>query len=406
MRILFVTAGFLPEHIGGVELHVRGVALAMAAAGHEVSVFCRRADPSRPEFDVERDEVDAIPVTRLNYLFGDCTDFETVYRNPRIRARFAEELARVRPDVVHVHHLTCLSTDLIDAAKDVGARVVVTLHDFWMGCPRGQRMTPELELCHTVDAARCAVCLPKMWGGWFGHGRDVEQIDEYHAWIRGVLHRADALVTPSESSRALFDRQGVPAASITVVENGLDHAPLAGVAAARAPSDTFRFGFIGSVLPTKGVHVLLDAFGRLGGDVPARLDVHGELLGWHEVTDYADRVRAQAAALGDGVTLHGRYEAGDLPGILASLDALVVPSLWFEAFCLTLREGFLAGVPMIVSDLGLRFEVGNAADLADKMARVRDDADLRRRLVESEKRVRTIEENARHLLELYGGRSP
>jgi len=281
-----------------------------------------------------------------------------------------------------------------------------------MGCPRGQRMTPELDLCHDVDVSKCAVCLPKMWGGWFGHGRDVEQLEEYHAWIRGVLHRADALVTPSESSRAIFDRQGVPADSITVVENGLDHAPLAHVAAARTPADHFRFGFIGSVLPTKGVHVLLDAFARLT-DRDCRLDVHGELLGWHEVTNYADRIRNQASSLGDRVTLHGRYEADDLPRILGSLDALVVPSLWFEAFCLTLREGYLAGLPMIVSDLGamaegvedgvtgLLFRAGDAADLAGKMTRLLDDEALRRRLVASKKEVRTIEENARGLLVVY-----
>ncbi len=430
MRILFVTASFLPESIGGVELHVRGLAHAYRALGHEVLVFCRGGFPDRPEFDLERYETEGIPVARLNYLFSDCVDFETVYRNPRIRARFEEVAAEFAPDVVHVHHLTCLSTDLVDAAKEAGARVVVTLHDFWMGCPRGQRMTPELELCADVDVERCADCVPRMWGGWFGRGRDgeayepaasrardVAQLERYHAWIRALLGRADAVVTPSRSSRALFDRQGIPASSITVVENGIDHAALAAVAAsrtARPPDAPFRFGFIGSVLPTKGVHVLVDAFARLARD-DVRLDVHGEFLPWHEVTDYEARVRALAAPLGDRVTLHGRYGPGDLPSILSRLDALVVPSLWFEAFCLTLREGFLAGVPVIASDLGamaegiedgatgLLFRPGDPADLARAMAALVDDAALRDRLVRSEKRVRTVEENASDLLRLYGG---
>lgn len=428
VRILFVTASFLPESIGGVELHVRGLAHAYRAAGHEVLVFCRSGFPDRPEFDLERYEVEGIAVARLNYLFSDCTEFETVYRNPRIRERFDAVASEFAPDVVHVHHLTCLSTDLIDAAKELAARVVVTLHDFWMGCPRGQRMTPELSLCHDVDVTRCADCLPKMWGGWFGRGRDgdafdtvgsrardVAQLESYHQWIRDLLLRADVLVTPSASSREIFDRQGVPAARITVVENGLDHAPFADVAAARAArgaSDGFRFGFIGSVLPTKGVHVLLEAFARLGRD-DCRLEVHGELLPWHEVTDYEARVRALAAPLGDRVTLHGRYEADQLPGILAGLDALVIPSLWFEAFCLTLREGFLAGVPVIVSDLGamaegvqdgvtgLTFRPGDVGDLAAKMGRLVDDAALRERLIRSPKVVRTVEENANDLLRLY-----
>src|SRR5690606_16501829 len=162
------------------------------------------------------------------------------------------------------------STDLVDAAREAAARVVVTLHDFWMGCPRGQRMTPDLTLCEDVVVERCADCLPRMWGPWFGRGRDgaafeagasrardVAQLETYHAWIRDLLLRADAVVTPSSSSRAIFDRQGIPAARIRVVENGLDPAPFAAVPALRAArpaGDPFRFGFIGSVLPTKGVH--------------------------------------------------------------------------------------------------------------------------------------------------------
>ncbi len=409
MRILLVTAGFLPESIGGVELHVRGIARELLRA-HQVLVFCRGADPRRPEFALERYTVDGIDVARLNYLFGDCTSFERIYRNPAIRARFTEVLAEFRPDVVHVHHLTCLSTDLIDAAREHGAGVVMTLHDFWMGCPRGQRMTPDLSLCQDIEPERCASCLARMWGGWFGHGRDLEQLAAYHDWIRGLLSRADRLVTPSASSREVFARYGIPRERTSVVENGLDHAPFR--ALARAPADVFRFGFIGTVLPTKGVHVLIEAFALLGR-AGARLDVHGEVLPWHEVGDYAARLEALARGAGGRVRFHGRYAQEDLPRLLGALDALVVPSLWYEAFCLTLREGFLAGVPVLVSNLGamaegvedgvtaLLFEPGNAAALAAQMARVMDDADLRARLVASPKHVRTIAENAAALEAIY-----
>ena len=140
MRILFVTAAWLPESIGGVELHLHGVARALAR-DHEVAVFTRSAFPDREEFSVHRYAVDGVPVARMNYRFSDCLGFPWIYRNPNIRAVFEEELRRFRPDVVHAHHLTCLSTDLLDAAKAVGARTVLTLHDFWMGCPRGQSIS-------------------------------------------------------------------------------------------------------------------------------------------------------------------------------------------------------------------------------------------------------------------------
>lgn len=424
MRILFVTAAFLPQSIGGVELHVLGLARELRAE-HSVAVFCRGSDPARGELELERTEYQGIPVARLNYLFSDCTGFPMIWRNAAIRARFEAFLDEYRPDVVHVHHLTCLSTDLIDAAKARGARVVMTLHDFWMGCPRGQRMTPDLELCSEVVAEKCAPCLTRMWSGWFGAGRDgpsvpederrrrdLAAIGDYHDWIRGVLGRVDRLVTPSRSSRAIFARFGVPADRIAVVENGLDHEPFRAVRRVAAPH--FRFGFIGTVLPTKGVHVLIDAFARLARPA-ARLAIHGEECGWHEVTGYGELLREQARPLGDRVALHGRYAAEDLPAILGTLDCLVVPSLWFEAFCLTLREGWLAGLPVIASRLGamaeaiddgatgLLFAPGDAADLARQMARVMDDAALRSRLYRSEKRVRTAAENAAELAAIYRG---
>ena len=411
MRILFVTAGFLPDCIGGVELHLLGLARFLAGE-HEVMVFARGADPARGEFELHRYEVEGIRVVRLNYLFSDCTSFQMIYRNGTIRSRFEDLLREFRPELVHVHHLTCLSTDLIDAAREAGAKVVMTLHDFWMGCPRGQRMTPELELCTEIDVRRCAKCLPKMWGGWFGAGNDLEQLEEYHRWIRGLLCRVDRLVTPLASSRKLFVDYGIPGERIQVVENGLEQDSLRGIG--RSNRGPFRFGFLGSVLPTKGVHLLLEAFRRLGRD-DARLDIHGEILPWHEISDYEEQLKAAARGLETQVAFHGRYGPAELPAILASFDALVVPSLWFEAFCLTLREGFLAGLPVLVSNLGamaegvedgrtgLLFKAGDPADLAQKMARILDDEELRTRLATAEKKVRSMAENARELLSLYQG---
>ncbi len=432
MRILFVTAAYLPQSIGGVELHVRGIARALQAAGHEVAVFTRGADPAREEFSLERTTHDGVPVFRLDYKFSDCRDFSWIVRNPNIRARFAAVLEEWRPSVVHVHHLTCLSTDLVDAAKERGIPVAMTLHDFWMGCPRGQRMTPDLELCADIDLNRCVPCLTKMWSGWFGEGRDgptvpiaerarndLAQMRSYHEWMRGVLLRVDRLITPSESSRQIFGRQGVPVERIRVVENGLDHRPFdrtngasGSGTSARGADRPFTFGYIGSVLPTKGVHTLVEAFVR-NDRKDARLHVHGEMLGWHEVTGYEARLRELARPAFERIAFLGRYGLEAVPSILASLDALVVPSLWFEAFCLTLREGFLAGVPVIVADHGamregmvrgdeaLPFRPGDVVDLAAKMNLVQDDAALRLRLATSKKHVRTVEDNAAELASIY-----
>jgi hypothetical protein len=106
------------------------------------------------------------------------------------------------------------------------------------------------------------------------------------------------------------------------------------------------------------------------------------------------------------VTFHGRFDNGRLSEVYADLDALVVPSLWYENSPITIHEAFLTGTPVLASDRGgmaefvrdgvdgLLFELGSAADLADKMAMMVEDAELRERLATAEWiPIKTIVEN-------------
>ena len=92
--------------------------------------------------------------TRVNYRWSDFGEgFERLVSNPSIDRAFAEVLEREKPDVVHAHGLTCLSTTILDEAKNRGVRVGLTLHDFGWDVARGQRMTKDLDLCTDDPAA-------------------------------------------------------------------------------------------------------------------------------------------------------------------------------------------------------------------------------------------------------------
>ena len=183
---------------------------------------------------------------------------------------------------------------------------------------------------------------------------------------------------------------------------------------ARTPSASgrLRIGYLGSMIPPKGAHVLVEAFKKLRRD-DAVLDLHGVILAYHGDASYEPLLRQMVK--GDPrITLHGRYENSDLPSILSRLDVLVVPSIWWETFCITIREGFMGRVPVVAARLGalaeaiedgrtgLLFEPGDADELARVLARLLDDPDLRRRLTEgSFERVKGISENAEEMLEHY-----
>src|SRR6185436_8857144 len=219
-------------------------------------------------------------------------------------------------------------------------------------------------------------------------------------------------------ARRVFAREGIDPARIEVIEYGME------VDAFRVPrtkSERFRVGFLGTVLPSKGVHLLVDAFKRVGAS-DRSLDVHGPILPFHQDRTYGERLRQATAGWEDQITFHGAYHPRDAPRLLAGLDALVVPSIWYETYCMVIREGFLAGVPVVASNFGamaeaiedgrtgLLFGMGDSVDLAQKIDRLARDRDLCQRLAGSPKHVATVDENGAQHLALYerllSGRRP
>ena len=411
MRVMYVAGAFVPEGAGGTELHAFHLARAMAQH-HEVLVFARVGDPSRPDYDVDRIEVDGVQVVRVNYNFGDAESFQWIYRNPHIDSLFASELARFAPDLVHIHHLTCLSTGIIDCVKDAGRGLVMTLHDFWMVCPRGQRIHPSGTLCEVVDRETCRSCLSDLWPHFFPEkapkGVD-SRLVQWDEWVGRVLGRVDILLTPSESHRHRMLEFDLPEDRVVSLPHGLDTARLLQTRSEDCRVSTI--GFVGTVIPSKGIHTLVEAFAQLA-DPSLSLRIHGDAPSFHGDEGYVDRLQAATPAELD-VQFEGRYDNENLSEILEEIDILVVPSIWWESYCLTLREGLLAGCVVIAANHGamaerlegeadgLLFEPGDAVDLARKIAAVRDDGALRKRLMNRGDTVKRLSAMTRETEEVY-----
>ncbi|MFN0207238.1 MAG: glycosyltransferase [Planctomycetota bacterium] len=412
-KVLFVNPFTLPESVGGVEMHIALVSRELRERGHEVAIFRNdSSDPTAPEFTIRKSEHEGVPQFGVNYRWSDFGDgFERLLHNPSIDRAFFEVLEKVNPDVVHAQGLTCLSTTILDEIKSRGIRTGLTLHDFWMGCPRGQRLTKNLELCTTINRRRCVPCLGGIWPQFFPNDIvGLQNLSDYEKRLAHAFDTADFLVTPSEFHRRMYIREwNIKEERITAVAPGLDPSPYRGLR--RTASSRFRVGFIGSVTPSKGVHVLIDAINKLpAGSCITK--IYGSISPWHEVVNYEEQLRSRVRP-SHPVEFAGRYKNSDLPQILANLDVVVVPSLWFESYCMTIREGFLANVPVIASRLGpmadaieheitgLLFNPGDADDLYRSLKRMMDDARLRNDIANAPKAVPSASDVAEELLKLY-----
>ena len=422
MKILYVTSHFLPQSIGGLELHIYRLAKEISKTD-QILIFCNGKDLEKEDYLIEDLRYDGINIRRINYTYRDFTEFKDGYINKKIEREFEKILDVYQPDIVDIHHLGGLSTTIIQSIKKKGIPLVLTLHDYWLICPKGQRIRDDdLTLSETIDRERCASCLQSalsarqrspLWRlfEFFKSSQTAfaKQLFEYDQHIRQMLRLPDVIITPTEFFRREFIKYGVRSERIKTIGHGLDLDLFNNVT--RTSSTKTRFGYIGSVIPSKGVHVLIEAFNKFQRN-DVSLSIFGEVKTFHGDTGYGERLR-KLLTPGKDVTFYGRYENEHIPHVLSEIDVLVVPSLWHESFSIVIREGFLARVPVIATDLGamkeaiedektgLLFERGNADHLFEQMRRLVEDKELKARISNNGVSVKHIRENAQELLTLY-----
>ena len=180
---------------------------------------------------------------------------------------------------------------------------------------------------------------------------------------RLLLSRCEHVIAVSEATRdALLPIAPGVAGRSTVIHNGIDPAiyrPRLDIGVKKREigvrPEAATVAVIGRLSPEKGVDVFLRAASLLGQEIP---NVEFLIVG-----DGPERERLEALAhelrIGGQTVFAG--ERHDVPHILATLDALVVPSLQ-EAFGLSALEGLAARLPVIVSRVGGMAEVLEGAE--------------------------------------------
>jgi len=367
----FLCAGWPPD-VGGVESHAQDLARALATRGHRVHVLCLDSSPGLEPFGTRSETLDGVEVRRMAYAYHDHGALADVVVNARAEDVIHAWMAETPCDVIHVHHLTGFGMGALRAIADVGSPAVMTLHDYWPLCPRGQMLRADGTLSDTPEPDACAACLASTWPHLMPSGtgrhagpRGEEAADDRTAAELRTAFALEALAlphrlfTPSEAARAVYVRAGLDPGRIDVCANGVEVEGLAEEVRRRRAErprsgDALRLGCLGTVLPSKGVLELAEAFveAELEG---VALEVHGNLPSYHGDGSYVERLQALGAEH-EQVTVHGPYARGDLAAILAGLDGVAAPSRWEEVFGLTVREARAAGLPVLVSDAGARPE--------------------------------------------------
>lgn len=449
MKIVQVIHGFPPHSMGGSEVYTFHLSRELARQD-EVFVFYRIADPDRSEYDVHVSVSNGLNLFAINNTSKFYDSFEKTYHNDSISKVFGNFLDETNPDIVHFQHLFWLSTTFVEEANKRKIPIVFTLHDFWLFCHLGQLLKLDLSLCLGPQDDECARCLPPQFvikGGYnsvlnvmrrsgqifknsklqvtllkifhqhYGKILNVfqkkqnAQMRKRRVYIKKMCSLVNLFISPSHFLRLKFEEFGISKDKIMYLPNGYNLELFSTFS--KKKSQKIRFGYIGMFIPSKGIHILIEAFNSIKAE-NVELRIHGAPQSYHQgFIDYPAYLRSLDKR--DNILWFGGYKNDDIERILSEIDVLVVPSIWWENAPLTVHEAFMASIPVITSNIGgmkelvhheengLLFEVGDSSDLASKMQMIIDNPDLLNKFQKNIEPVVPMDEHVRRLRELYRG---
>lgn len=386
MRVLLVGHGYPPRENAGTEQHMAALARGLAARGHAVQVLAATRAPGRRQYAL----LEEAGVTRIvNNV--PARALAMAERDRAVESLAAQVEARFRPEIVHVHHLQFLSSDLRFQAP-----TVATLHDQWAWCASGGLgLLPDGQLCPGPGPERCAPCAGA-WRPTPGSGARA---------LIGVAGALSPVVAP-ERLHALYQRLPERLRARARRGAGAPEGPEAASARNTAVTAFFR-ACAARISPSAWLARRAEAEGlgpvqviRHGVDPgPPRLGGGPFLflgtIARHKGPDLVVRAWRRAFPGGTpGLALHGpalEPEAAAGHPMGASLDregvrqalsraaALVLGSRWPENAPLVILEARAAGCPVIAPDIGgipeilehgrdgLLYPPGDEAALAEAM---------------------------------------
>lgn len=351
MRILHLTHQYVPEYVGGVELYTQSLAAEQAAAGHAVAVFYRVSRVGQG--CAVRADGDVQVWAAWDGVVTPPRRFLAAFHGPALEQAWTQALATFRPDLIHIQHLMGLPLRLARLIRQRGIPYVVTLHDYWWVCANAQLITNDRQqICDGprvyLNCARCALARAGRERWWPTIPALLPLLAARNAGLRRILAGAHAVIAPSQFVCHWYAAHGGWSGDCQAIPLGVER-PAAPLPARTA--GPVRFAYLGGIAWQKGVHVIVEAFRALEVGSERESPVAELWIAGDETTDpaYTRHLRALATP---HVRFLGRLSRAGVWEMLAQADVLLVPSLWYESFGLVVREAFVVGTPVIVSDLG------------------------------------------------------
>lgn len=314
-----------------------------------------------------------------------------------VARKFKKLLKDFKPDVVHLNNIhTQISPIVAKIAHQHGIRVVWTLHDYKLLCPRYDclRNGKPCELClgsrkEFVLLHRCMK--NSLFASLIAY---VESI-----WWSGkkLQSYTDVFICPSSFLYERMRQAGFQKNKLLVLHNAVSLVPVS--------SETEEFNefycYMGRISQEKGLRTLLDAASKL--PYPLKIIGTGPLLDELKKS-YENQSQIQFL---------GHCSRDKVFAFLKAARFSVIPSEWYENNPLSVIESLMVGTPVLGANIGgipelvdhhsgcgMLFEPGNAKDLEEKIVSMWNDSICKKPM--DCRNITSMSTYVSKILEIYG----
>ena len=354
MKILLVNKFYYRR--GGDCIYMLNLEQLLKAHGHEVAVFAM----DFPE------NLDTLWKKYFPSNMSKLKAFTRPFGDGETKKKFTQLLEDFKPDVVHLNNIhTQLSPIIGEIAHQHGVRVVWTLHDYKLLCPRYDCMRngDNCELCFGSSANK-KNCLKYscMKGGklgsWIGYREAVK-------WNGARLQdNTDVFVCPSKFMATKMTQGDFDSKKLVPLCNFID--------VDKCKIDNRQKGdyycYVGRLSHEKGVQTLIEAANKL----PYKLVVIGG-------GPLMDECKTKAK---DNIEFVGFKQWNGIKTLVSGARFSVIPSEWYENNPLSVIEAECLGTPVLGARIGgipelidegktgMTFTSKDVADLKDKIQKM------------------------------------
>ena len=322
--------------------------------------------------------VEVVPYEKHNdEIAGTFGKIETSFSMVWSKKTYNEVTALIKkekPDLAHFHNIWYLITpSAYYACRDAGVPVVQTLHNFRIFCANGLLLRDGRVCNDCLGRPPWRSVLHGCFRGSLFSSLPVAITEAFHQFRRTWTDRVDAYIALTHFGRNKLIECGLPGEKIFVKPNFLQE-----------PADFINTSrdyavFIGRLSKEKGVDVLIDAFKSLESSNPqSREPFSLKVIGDGPLRQSLEE-KVKTQELKQTVKFLGKRGHAECMQLLREACFLILPSICYENFPLTIVEAFACGKPVVASNhgamaaivehrkTGLLFEPGDAADLAEKI---------------------------------------